>query len=153
MIYLWCHVMALLNLSVFQRKLQSQKCDTYTFLTMNAKPNAILETIRYVLCSTYIPHCLRFLARAESLLYCCIIFLFVNNQGYLWTLMQPWYISANNVHTSLTETYSSFYYMSIQISSWKTVVVDFIRWYIHTNLVFDSMQCIDVMCYNSAYMC
>lgn len=39
-------VMSLSNLSVFQRKLQSRKCFTYryTFLTMNAKPNAILET-------------------------------------------------------------------------------------------------------------
>lgn len=46
MIYWWCHVMALSNISVFQRKLQSRKCFTYryTFLTMNAKPNAILET-------------------------------------------------------------------------------------------------------------
>lgn len=140
--------MALLNLPVFQRKLQSQKCFTCTILILNAKPNAILETIGCVLCST---HCLRFLARSKFWLYCCYHFCLKTIKDICEHECNHGTYQQIKCAYQFAKSYSSFYmyYMSMQISLWKTVVVDFIQWYFHTNLVFDSNV---LMCYNSAYV-
>lgn len=144
--------MALLNLSVFQRKLQSQKCYTCTILILNAKPNAILETIGCVLCST---HCLRFLARSKFWLYCCYHFCLKTIKNICEHECNHGTYQQIKCAYQFAKSYSSFYYMSMQISlcCWLHSVIFSYK----SGIWF---QCIDVLqfcicdcTYTCMYMC